>query len=334
MSQLEVVLVGHLDYFFAPVRDALAAKGHKAVHYLTPAEFLADKDALANATALYAHGFVPVSPETLSRAPRLTSLISTWMGTEGFDEKAATALGIVVGNGANPENAESMAESTVLMLLSCQYDVNATQQRFRDHIWGQPHLTARMLKGKTVGIFGYGAIARGVVQRLSGWGVNFLVTTRHPSADAAHVRFVPLDEMLALSDIVCVLAPLTDETRGLFSRDRLARMKRGSILICTSRGGIIDEAALVDLARGGHFASVGLDVFQTEPLAKDSPLRALPNAFLTPHGIGHTQEARRRLIDVGVENVLRALEGLPPLYIRNPEVLPTWRAKQNARVNP
>jgi phosphoglycerate dehydrogenase-like enzyme len=328
MSHREVVLAGHLDYFFDPLVKALSAKGHKSVHYRTPAEFLANKDALASAAVLYAHGFIPVSREALGRAPHLTAVISTWMGTEGFDETAATELGIVVGNGANPENAESMAEATVLMLLSCQYDVTATQQRFRDHIWGQPHLTARMLKGKTVGLFGYGAIARGVVQRLQGWGVSFLATTRHPPADTANVKFVPIDEMIAASDIVCVLAPLTQETRGLFNAKRLAAMKRGSILICTSRGGIVDEAALYELAKQGHFASVGLDVFQTEPLQKDSPLRGLPNAFLTPHGIGHTQEARKRLIDVGVENVLRVLEGEPPLYIRNPDVLPSWRGNR------
>jgi phosphoglycerate dehydrogenase-like enzyme len=328
MSQENVVLVGHLDYFFAPVRQALAEKRVTVAHYRTPAEFLAHKDALAHAAVLYAHGFVPVSRETLSQAPKLTAVISTWMGTEGFDEQAATELGIVVGNGANPENAESMAESTVLMLLSCLYDVNATQQRFRDDVWGQPHLKARMLKGKTVGLFGYGAIARGIAQRLAGWGVSLLATTRHPPADAAGVKFMPLDEMIAASDIVCVLAPLTDETRGLFNANRLASMKPGSILICTSRGGIIDEAALYTLAKDGHFAAVGLDVFQTEPLQKDSPLRDLPNAFLTPHGIGHTQEARKRLIEVGVENVLRALDGVPPVYIRNPEVLPRWRGKR------
>jgi len=328
MSQLEVVFAGHLDFFFEPVAAALAAKGYKSVHYRTAADFLANQDALANATVLYAHGFIPVSRETLSRAPHLTAVISTWMGTEGFDEKAATALGIVVGNGAVPENAESMAEATVLMLLSCLYDVNATQKRFREHVWGQPHLTARMLKAKTVGIFGFGGIARGVVQRLSGWGVNFLATTRHPPADATNVRFVPIDEMLAASDIVCVLAPLTDETRGLLNARRLAAMKRGSILICTSRGGIIDETALYDLATQGHFAAVGLDVYQTEPLPEDSPLRHLPNAFLTPHGIGLTQEARKRLIEAGVQNVLRVLDGEPPLYVRNPQVLPIWRAKR------
>lgn len=327
MRQLEIVFAGHLDFFFTPVAAALEAKGHTFVRYRTPAEFLANADALMNARVLYAHGFIPVSRETLSRAPRLAAVISTWMGTEGFDEKAATDFGIVVGHGAVPENAESMAEATVLMLLACLYDVNAAQRRLRDHIWGQPHLTARMLKGKTVGIFGYGNIARGIVQRLAGWGVNFLAATRHPPADAANVKFVPLEEMLNASDIVCVLAPLTDETRGLFDTRRLAAMKRGSILICTSRGGIIDEAALYDLAVQGHFAAVGLDVYQTEPLPKDSPLRTLPNAILTPHGIGLTREARKLLIEVGVENVLRVLDGRPPVYIRNPDVLPVWRAK-------
>ncbi len=327
MTKPAAVLVGHLDYFFAPVREALEAKGHAFIHFKTPAEFLAHPEALNDAAVILAHGFVPVSAETLSRAPRLKAVISTWMGAEGFDENAATARGIVIGNGAIPENAESMAEATVLMLLSCLYDANATQQRFRDHIWGQPLLTARMLKGKTVGLFGYGAIARGIVQRLTGWGVSFLATTRHPPVEPGPVRFVALDEMLPAADILCILAPLTDATRGLFNAEKLARMKRGSILICTSRGGIVDEAALYTLAKDGHFASLGLDVFQTEPLEKDSPLRALPNAFLTPHGIGHTQEARKRLIEVGVENVMRVLANKPPLYVCNPDVLPRWRGR-------
>lgn len=328
MSQLDVVLVGPQDFFFDPVAAAVAAKGHTSTRYKDPAEFLARQDALDRAAVLYAVGFCPVSRALMARAPNLRAVISPWTGTEGFDEKAASDLGIIVGNGQIPENAESMAEATVLMLLACVYDVNATQQRFRDNIWHNPRLTARMLKGKTVGILGYGDIARGVVQRLSGWGVNFCATTRHPPKDPAHpVRFLPLEEMLAASDIVCVLAPLSDETRNMLNAERLALMKRGSILVCTSRGGIIDEKALYKLAKDGHFFAVGLDVFETEPLPTDSPLRDLPNAFLTPHAIGHTYEMRAILIQAGVDNVMRVLDGKPPLYIRNPGIVDAWCAR-------
>jgi phosphoglycerate dehydrogenase-like enzyme len=320
-----------MDFFFNPVAEAAIAKGHAAVRYKMPADFLANKDALAKAAVLYAVGFCPVTREAMSRASNLRAVISPWTGTEGFDEAAATALGIIVGNGAIPENAESMAEATVMMILACIYDLGGTQQRFKDDLWAIHPLIARMLKGKTIGILGYGGIARGVVQRLTGWGVNFLATARHPPADAAHVHFLPLEDMLAASDVVCVLAPLTDETRGMLSAERLALMKRGAILICTSRGGIIDEAALVKLANQGHFGGVGLDVFAKEPLPKDSPVRGIRNAVLTPHGVGHTREARDQLIETGVASVMRVLEGEPPLYVRNPEILGSWSARWKGR---
>jgi phosphoglycerate dehydrogenase-like enzyme len=328
----EVVLVGPMDFFFNPVAEAVTAKGHTAVRYRTPADFAGAKDPLARASVLYAVGFCPVTRPQMAGAPHLRAVISPWTGTEGFDERAATDLGIIVGNGQIPENVESMAEATVLMILAAIYDLDGSQRRFRESdVWSSASLTARMLKGKTIGLLGYGGIARGIVQRLSGWGVGFCATTRHPPADNSQsVRFLPLEDMLAASDIVCVLAPLTEETRGMLGAKRLALMKRGSILICTSRGSIIDEAALVDLARAGHFGAVGLDVFEKEPLPKESPLRELKNAVLTPHSVGHTREMRERLIETGVASVMRVLEGQPPLYVRNPEIVPAWQGRWRA----
>jgi D-3-phosphoglycerate dehydrogenase / 2-oxoglutarate reductase len=228
-----------------------------------------------------------------------------------------------------PENIDSMAEAAVLMILAGLYDLAGALERFRtSDVWSSAPLTARMLKGKTIGLLGYGGIARGIVQRLSGWSADFCATTRHPPKDPGFaVRFLPLDEMLAASDVVCVLAPITDETRGLLDARRLALTKQGSVLICLSRGGIIDETALAVLARAGHFGAVCLDVFEREPLPKDSPLRELKNALLTPHSIGLTREMRPRLIEAGVVSVMRVLKGEAPLYVRNPEVLPAWRAR-------
>lgn len=325
----DVVLVGSLDYYFNPVAEAVAAKGHTIVRYKTPADFVAKPDALDNASVLYAVGYCPVSRAVMARAPHLRAVISPWTGTEGFDERAATELGIIVGNGQVPENTDAMAEATVLMILACLYDFNTTQKRFQTQdVWAVPQLTARQLTGKTLGLLGYGGIARGIVSRLAAWGVGFHATTRHPPVENPHgVRFMPLEEMLAASDIVCVLAPLTDETRGMLSAARLKLMKRGSILICTSRGGIIDEEALLKLSHEGHLNAIGLDVFEKEPLPKDSPLRGLKNAVLTPHSIGLTREARVKSVEASVANVLRVLEGEPPLYIRNPQILEAWRAR-------
>ena len=329
MSHCEAVLVGGLDFFFAPAAAAVTAAGHKATWYKAPAEFLANPEALRSADVLYAVGALPVSRKLLTNAPKLRAVISPWTGTEGFDEPAATDLGILVGNGPAPENAESMAEATVMVILACLYDLNGTQRRFREGLSVPFDLTARMLKGKTIGLIGFGGIARGVTQRLSGWGVNFCAYTPRPPVDAS-VKFLGLDELLAVSDIVCVLVPITPETRNMLNAERLAKMKRGSILINTSRGGIVDEAALYKLVKDGHLANIGLDVFETEPLPMESPLRTLLGAVLTPHYVGHTHESRTTLVEMGVTNVMRVLEGRPPLYLRNPEILEAWRARWGA----
>jgi phosphoglycerate dehydrogenase-like enzyme len=332
MPPQDVVLVGSMDFFFNPVADAVTAIGHKAIRYRAHPDFLADKNALDTASVLYAVGYCPVTREAMSRAPKLRAVICPWTGTDGFDTRAATDLGILIGNGQFPENTDSMAEATVLMILATLYDLDGTRARFREaDNWAVAHLTARMLKGKTIGLYGYGGMARGIVERLQAWGVNFCATTRHPPADATSVRFLPLEDMLKASDVVCVLTPLTDETKGQFSAARLALMKRGSVLICTSRGGIIDEAALLALVNDGHFSAVGLDVFAQEPLPKDSPMRALKNAILTPHSVGHTQEMRKRMVDTGVASVLRVLEGEPPLHVCNPEILDAWSTKWKTR---
>ena len=323
----DVVLVGAQDYFFDPVAEAAKAKGYIPVRYRSVEAFRAAQHPLARAVVVFAASYCPVSREDMLAAPHLRAVISPWTGTEGFDERAATELGIVIGNGHVPENTDSLAEGTVLMILACMYDFDGTRERFRRPDWALPLLSARMLKGKTVGLLGYGAIARGIVERLGAWGVDFLATTRHPPTETSHpVRFLPLDDMLRASDVVCVLAPLTAETRGMLDGRRLALMKRGAVLIGMSRGGVIDEAALIELANSGHFGAIGLDVYGTEPLPVDSPMRTLKNAVLTPHSIGLTQEARRVQIDAGVTNVTRVLDGAPPLYVRNPEVLARWRA--------
>ncbi len=324
---LQVVLVGPHDFFFEPAAAAVRAAGHRATRYSSIDDFARQADALDHADVLYAVGYLPVSRERLARAARLRAVISPWTGTDGFDEQAATELGIIVGNGQVPENAESMAEATIMMVLSCLYDFNESQRRLRANIANPPDLTARMLKGKTLGFIGYGGIAREMTARLAGWGVRLLAHTPRPPASARDVSFVGLDELLAASDIVCVLAPLNGSTRNLLDARRLGAAKPGAILVVTSRGGIVDEAALHDLTRRGHFSAVALDVFETEPLPRDSALRDLEKAILTPHCVGLTRESRVRLIETGVSNVMRVLAGGAPLYIRNPQILDAWRAR-------
>lgn len=327
---LHAVLVGPQDFFFVPVADAVHAKGHTATRYAALEDFQRRPEALEQADVLYAVGYLSVTREMMARAPRLRAVISPWTGTDGFDERAATDLGILVGNGQAPENAESMAEATIMMVLSGLYDFNESQRRLREGLPNPAALTARMLKGKTLGFIGYGGIARAMTARLAGWGLRLLAHTPRPPVHAEPVEFVGLDHLLASSDVICVLAPLNDSTRNLLAARRLASTKPGAMLVVTSRGGIVDEAALCELARRGHFSAVALDVFATEPLPMDSPLRDLGKAVLTPHCVGLTQEARVRLVETGVTNVLNVLAGEAPVYVRNPEILENWRTRWNA----
>jgi phosphoglycerate dehydrogenase-like enzyme len=138
------------------------------------------------------------------------------------------------------------------------------------------------------------------------------------------VARVELDELLKTSDVVCVLASLNSDTRGILDIDRLRLMKPDAVLVNTARGEIIDEEALARLARERPGLRIALDTFAQEPLPLESPLRGLPNIILTPHAIGHTQECLAALVPAAIENVARALCGELPLYIRNPEVIPEW----------
>jgi phosphoglycerate dehydrogenase-like enzyme len=123
------------------------------------------------------------------------------------------------------------------------------------------------------------------------------------------------------------LASLNSETEGLLNADRLHLLKPGAVLVNTARGAIIDEAALSEFARLRPDVRLALDTFTIEPLSLDSPLRSLPNAILTPHMVGHTQESIAAVPKTAIENVRRILAGQPPLYICNPEVIARWQSR-------
>ena len=135
------------------------------------------------------------------------------------------------------------------------------------------------------------------------------------------------DELLRTSDVVCVLASLNAETERLLDAERLRLLKPGAVLVNTARGAIVDEAALVAIARERPDLRFALDTFVTEPLPSDSPLRDVANTILTPHMVGHTQESIAVVPGTTVENVRRILAGDLPLHICNPDVVARWRAR-------
>lgn len=302
----------------------LKNRGHAVIRYANVAAFKAVASPLEDGDVLVAMG-MPCTRELLSKAA-LRAMVSIYAGTEFIDVAAATELGIVVGFGQTPENSIGMAESTIMFMLVSLYDLHRSEKILRDHAPRPPRF-ARLVRGKTVGLIGLGAIARAIIERLAGWGVKILVATPRPRAVPPGVAVVELDELLSSSDVVVVVSAMNAQTRGLLDAGRLARMKPDAILINTARGGIIDETALVQAARRGHLAKIALDVFETEPLPADSPLRDLPNAILTPHMVGQTVESEITLTATAVENMVRPMEGRAPLIVRNPEVLPLWESR-------
>jgi phosphoglycerate dehydrogenase-like enzyme len=314
-----------LDFVFDPIVDGLRQCSHDVLYCKHPGQFELAHGVLDSTGVLVAVGSFPCTRELMMRAPQLRAVVSPFIGTEGFDEAAATQLGIVVANGQVPENFLSMAESTILLILASLYSLHWWEQQLHNNRQHPRHVPGRMLKGKTVGMIGFGHIARAMAERLKAWEVGLQTyVPRLPAQLPAGVRCVALDELLQTSDVVCVLASLNKETYCMLGLDRLRLMKPDAVLINTARGGIIDEDALARIAHERPGLRIALDTFAEEPLPLASPLRTLPNTILTPHAIGHTQESLEALTPATIENVVRALGGIPPLYVRNPGVLPEW----------
>lgn len=325
--QVVVVSAPIAEYAFLPVEEELKRRGHDVIRYKDVAAFLAKEDALAAADVLLGSGF-PCTRALLEKAPRLRAVVTPWIGTEGFDIAAATTLGIVVANGQVPENYLSMAEATIMLVLACLHNFPEKIEALRQNLPTPPRQKARMLRGKTLGMIGFGNMARAIAHRLVNWEVKlqtYAPRLRSPLPDG--VARVELDELLKTSDVVCILATLNAETRGLLTFDKLRLMKPEAILVNTARGGIVDEAAIVAIAGEGKLHKIALDVYDKEPLPLDSPLRGLPNMILTPHAVGHSREGAEAVPKTALENVARALDGQPPLYVLNPDVLTAWEKR-------
>jgi len=264
----------------------------------------------------------------IAAAPVLRGVVSPIAGTDHIDIGAATEAGVIVGRGQTPENTIGMAEATVALMLACLYDVPSHARIAQTY---EPRPTwplSRLASGKTLGLIGFGKIARGVCARLAGWSIEIKVHSRYEALDLPpHVRQVSLDEIYETSDIISLHTTLSDATRRMIDAAAIARMKRGVILVNTARAALIDEAALAAAVRDGHVARVALDAIDPLPIPADSPLRDIPGALLTPHMIGHTQEGALNFVRTGVESVCRILRGEPPPYLCNPEVVAPWRAR-------
>ncbi|MCW1432314.1 NAD(P)-dependent oxidoreductase [Novosphingobium sp. JCM 18896] len=310
---IEIVIAGPAaaQPFLARLRETIA-RPDRTIHFLVGTEAVGQFDRWQYVQLLIPFA-LPFTAADMDLAPSLKAIVVPSLGYEGIDVDAARARGIVVANGAVQENFESVAEAAIMLILMCLYDIRQTEQRLRDGVSRQGPAQARMLRGKTVGLIGFGNIARAVAVRLAAWQVRLIAYSRSTLApDTIGVEQVDLETLISQSDIVLPLVPLTRDTQDMLSREVLSRLKSGAVLVNLSRGGVIDEEALADPAIYGRLGGLALDVFTQEPLALDSPLRQVPGAILTPHEISHTKENFGALFELAVRNVEAVLRGATP----------------------
>jgi D-3-phosphoglycerate dehydrogenase len=273
-------------------------------------------------------GFV-IDRQLLEMGRRLRAVNSLVIGTEIIDVDACTELGIVVGNGAVPENFNGVAEATVMLMLALSLDLKAKERSFREGVFRPPTTRSALLNGRTIGLIGLGRIGRGVAERLQGWNVRLLGFDPYVDGAPPSVELVQLDDLLKASDIVSIHVALNSSSRNLIGARELALMPAHAYLLNTARGGVVDEQALADALNAGRLAGAAIDTWATEPAPRDTPLLGVDpdKIILTGHCIAHSAKVPFELMNAAEENVLREARGELPLYVVNPRVEPAWRAR-------
>lgn len=250
----------------------------------------------------------PLSAQVLDRADRLR-VISKWgVGIDNIDVRAAEKLGIRVTNTPGVFGDE-VADVVIGYLILIARQLHRTHELVRNGHW--PKIEGDSLAGRQLGIVGLGAIGRAVAHRALAMRMDVAGTEiSEAPAQAARemgVKLADLPELLAKADVVSLNCPLTETNRHMINSTSLRSMKRGAWIINTARGGLIDEGALVDALSAGQIGAAALDVFATEPLPSDSPLRRFENVVLGSHNSSNTVEAVRRTSLRAIENLLRGL---------------------------
>lgn len=273
-----------------------------------------------------------VRADLLARCPDLLCVSAGGAGYDTVDVPACTAAGIAVVNQAGG-NADSVAEHTLGLMLGVSRRMVEGDRRLRLEI-GYPReaVMGHEIRSKTVGLVGIGHIGRRVAALARAFGMDVIATDPLLAAEEVvrrGARAVSFDELLASSDFVSLHCPRDPGTLGLMNAQAFGRMKPGAIFITTARGGIHDEAALVEALTSGHLAGAGIDVWDQEPPPLDHPLLARDNVFATYHVAGVTHEGRRNVAAIGAEQIVRVLAGERPPRLVNPEVWPAFEARRD-----
>ena len=255
----------------------------------------------------------------ISVLPNLKFISQTGRTSRHLDLASATRRGIAVA-GTPTDTGTSTKELTVGLILSLMRKIPQVNQRMREEAW--PPITGQLLEGKTVGVLGFGRIGKEVARIMTAFNTRVLAYSRTlTTEDAAQAgaECVTIETLLRESDVVTIHIPLNSNTRGMIGEKELGMMKRGAMLVNTARGAIVSETAMIKALESGQFGGVGLDVFDTEPLPMEHPLRRYDNVILLSHRGYATVEVLRERYEQAMENILAFMDG-KPLKLLNPEV--------------
>lgn len=281
--------------------------------------------ALPRAEAIL-HVLEPLTGLLLESAPELLLVQKIGVGVNTIDLETCAELGIGVANMPGT-NTQAVVEMTLVLMLSALRRIpaiDAATRRGEGFPLASEHLDrAGELGGRTVGIVGFGAVARALVPVLQALGAEVQVHTRTPENARPH-RTVDLDTLLAESDVVTLHAPLTADTHRMITRERIARMKPGAVLVNTARGGLVDQQALIEALDAGRLRAAGLDVFEHEPVQPGDPLLSRDDVVVAPHVAWRTPETLDRSFAIAFENCERAARGERLLH----EVRPVVRRRR------
>lgn len=258
---------------------------------------------------------MPVSAEMIQRFPESVKLIcEAGTGYNNIDLEAARKKGITVCN-IPAYSTERVAHTAIMMILNLssamQVQMKMLANGNHDNFTKKLQVPHVEVNGKTLGVIGAGHIGKKVIKIAQALDMNILVYTRTPREDEKGIRYVSLKELLEHSDYVSLHCPLTESTKHMINKETLKLMKPSAFIINTSRGALIDEAALIEALKNGKIAGAGLDVQETEPPKETSPLYTMENALLTPHMGWKGLETRQRLVSILADNIKNFLAGNP-----------------------
>ncbi|MCI6451496.1 D-2-hydroxyacid dehydrogenase [Hungatella sp.] len=295
--------------------EDLAALGELEVYDRTPAGEIEER--MSGAEAVFTNK-TPISRHAIENCPSLKYIGVLATGFDVVDIRAAAEAGITVTN-VPSYGTDAVAQYTIALLLELCHHVGAHSDSVKAGEWTKSadwcfwNYPLTELSGKTMGIIGFGRIGQKTARIAEALGMEIKVfdAVCRKELETEHCRYADLEELLAVSDVICLHCPLNSGTKGIINCDTIAKMKDGVLIINDSRGPLIVEKDLKEALESGKVAGAAVDVVSEEPVREDNPLMTAPNMIITPHIAWASRESRKRLMDIAVDNLKSFLQGRP-----------------------